>query len=319
MTHSLPRDTPESQHVESAGIRDLVAALESLGSVRSLMLVRHGFVVAERWWAPGAPDVASDVWSLSKSFSSTAVGIVIAEGRLTLTDRVVDLLPEEVPSEADERLARLTVRHLLTMTTGHATESLTDDERLTESRWAQHILAQPLDFEPGTHFQYNSGATYLLSAIVQSVTGMPMLEYLRPRLFGPLGIQNPTWLRSPQGVDAGGWGLSIRTEDIAKFGQLYLQRGQWSGASLIPSEWVAEATGRQVSNGDPTEPDDWTQGYGYQFWRCRNGAYRGDGKLGQFCVVMPDQDAVLALTGDVEDMSTELNLVWEHLLPAFAH
>jgi CubicO group peptidase (beta-lactamase class C family) len=319
MTHTLPRDTPESQYVESAGLRDLAAALESLGSVHSLMLVRHGFVVAERWWAPAAPEVASDVWSLSKSFTSTAVGLVITEGRLALTDRVVDLLPEEVPAEVPERLARLTVRHLLTMTTGHATESLPDDERPTEPRWAQRILAQPLDFEPGTHFQYNSGATYLLSAIVQSVTGMPLLEYLRPRLFEPLGIHNPTWLRSPQGVDAGGWGLSIRTEDIAKFGQLYLQRGQWDGESLIPSDWIAEATRRQVSNGDPAQADDWTQGYGYQFWRCRNGAYRGDGKLGQFCVVMPDRDAVLALTGDVEDMSTELNLVWEHLLPALAH
>ena len=319
MTSSLPRETPESQGVDSAGIRDFIASLESFGSVHSVMLVRHGFVVAERWWPPGAPDVAADVWSVSKSFTSTAVGLAIAERRFALSDFVVDLLPDEAPGEIGDRLARLSVRHLLTMTTGHGTESLPDDERLTQPRWAQHILAQPLDFEPGTHFQYNSGASYLLSAIIQSVMGMALLEYLRPRLFEPLGIRNPTWLRSPQGVDAGGWGLSIRTEDIAKFGQLYLQRGQWNGVSLILAEWVAEATGRQVSNGDPTQPDDWMQGYGYQFWRCRNGAYRGDGKLGQFCIVMPDQDAVLVLTGDVEDMSSELNLVWEHLLPALAH
>jgi CubicO group peptidase (beta-lactamase class C family) len=310
---------PESEGVDSAGVREFVAALESFGSVRSVMLVRRGFVVAEQWWAPGAPDVASEIWSLSKSFTSTAVGLVIAEGRLALTDRVVNLLPQDVPAEAPERLASLTVRHLLTMTTGHAAESLTDEERLTETRWAQHILAQPLEFEPGTHFVYNSGASYLLSAIVQSVTGLTLLEYLEPRLFEPLGIPKPTWLRSPQGIDAGGWGLSIRTEDIAKFGQLYLQRGEWNGATLIPSGWVDEATKRQVSNGDPTLPDDWTQGYGYQFWRCRNDAYRGDGKLGQFCVVMPERDAVLVLTGDVEDMAGELNFVWEHLLPALAH
>ena len=283
------------------------------------MLVRHGYVVAEQWWSPGGPDVSADVWSLSKSFTSTAVGLAIAEERFALADRVVDLLPDETPADIDDRLSRMTVRHLLTMTTGHATESLPDDERLTQPRWAQHVLAQPLQFEPGTHFQYNSGASYLLSAILQSLTGMTMLEYLEPRLFGPLGIENPTWLQSPQGIDAGGWGLSIRTEDIAKFGQFYLQRGEWAGRAAIPSGCVGEATKRQVPNGDPTKPDDWTQGYGYQFWRCRNGAYRGDGKLGQFCVVMPDQDAVLALTGDLEDMASELNLVWKHLLPALAH
>jgi CubicO group peptidase (beta-lactamase class C family) len=283
------------------------------------MLVRHGSVVAEQWWAPGGPDVSADIWSLSKSFTSTAVGLAIAEGRLALTDRVVDLLPAETPSNIGDRLGRLTIRHLLTMSTGHATESLPDDERLTEPRWSEYILAQPLEFEPGTHFQYNSGATYLLSAILQELTGTTLIEYLTPRLFEPLGIQSPTWLRSPQGIDAGGWGLSIRTEDIAKFGQLYLQHGEWNGEQLVPSEWVDEATKRQVSNGDPSDPDDWTQGYGYQFWRCRHGAFRGDGKLGQFCVVMPDQDAVLVLTGDLEDMAAELNLVWKHLLPALAH
>jgi CubicO group peptidase (beta-lactamase class C family) len=319
MTSTLPRDTPESQGVLAQGVRDFTSALEHLDSVHSFMLVRHGRVVAEQWWSPGGPDIPEDIWSLSKSFTSTAVGLAIAEGRFALTDLIVDLIPGETPDDVDERLARLNVRHLLTMTTGHASESLRDDDRLTGPRWAQHVLAQPLEFEPGTHFQYNSGATYLLSAIIQARTGVTLLDYLRPRLFEPLGIQNPTWLRSPQGISAGGWGLSIPTEDIAKFGQLYLQNGQWNGESLVPADWIAEATKLQVPNGDPRDPDDWTQGYGYQFWRCRNGAYRGDGKLGQFCVVMPDQDAVVVLTGDLEDMASELNLVWKHLLPALAH
>ncbi|HMH59176.1 MAG TPA: serine hydrolase [Galbitalea sp.] len=319
MTVSLPRDTLDAQNVRAAGIRDFTDALESLDSVHSFMLVRHGSVVAEQWWSPGRPDVPAHIWSLSKSFTSSAVGLAIAEGRLALTDRVVELLPDKAPREIDERLARLTVRDLLTMTTGHAAESLPEDERLTGPRWAEHILAQPLEFEPGTHFQYNSGATYLLSAILQSLTGLTLLEYLTPRLFEPLGIESPTWLLSPEGVNAGGWGLSLRTEDIAKFGQLYLRHGEWNGKRLIPSEWTDEATKRQVSNGDPHEPNDWTQGYGYQFWRCRFGAFRGDGKLGQFCVVMPDEDAVLVLTGDLEDMAAELNLVWKRLLPALAH
>lgn len=319
MTNPLPRSAPKEQSVNVAGIQQFTDVLRRLSGVHSFMLVRHGFVVAEAWWPPGGPDVSAELWSLSKSFTSTAVGFAIAEGKLALTDRVVDLLPAEAPAIISDRLARLTVRHLLTMSTGHATESLPEDDRATEPRWAQHILAQPLEFEPGTHFQYNSGASYLLSAIVQSKTGTTLLEYLEPRLFAPLGIDSPTWRTSPQGINCGGWGLQARTEDVAKFGQFYLQRGRWNGAQLLPSDWVDEATRGQVSNGDPDEANDWTQGYGYQFWQCRNGAYRGDGKLGQFCVVMPAQDAVVALTGNLEDMAEELNLVWKHILPALDH
>ena len=316
---SLPRDTPESRQVRASGIHDFIDSLGSIGSVHSFMLVRHGAVVAEQWWSPGGPDVAAEIWSVSKSFTSTAVGLAIAESYLAPTDRVVDLLPREAPAEISDRLARLTVRDLLTMTTGHAAESLPDEDRTITSRWAQHILAEPLEFEPGTHFQYNSGASYLLSAIVQTLTGKTLLDYLTPRLFEPLGIRQPSWLLSPQGINTGGWGLRLRTEDLAKFGQLLLQRGQWDGAELVPAKWVDEATTRQVSNGGPQAPDDWTQGYGYQFWRCRHGAYRADGMLGQFCIVMPEQDAVLVLTGDLEDMAAELNLVWKHILPALTH
>jgi CubicO group peptidase (beta-lactamase class C family) len=139
---------------------------------------------------------------------------------------------------------------------------------------------------------------------------------LRPRLFEPLGIENAEWSTSPQGISAGGWGLFIRTEDIAKFGQLLLQKGQWNGKQIIPASWVEQATSKQVSNGsDPTK--DWDQGYGFQFWRCRHGAYRGDGAFGQFCVVLPEQDAVVAITADTKDMQAELNIVWDKLLPAF--
>jgi CubicO group peptidase (beta-lactamase class C family) len=172
-------------------------------------------------------------------------------------------------------------------------------------------------FKPGTHFQYNTPATHMLSAIVRKVTGETVLEYLRPRLFEPLGIENPEWPSSPQGNTLGGYGLKIRTEDVAKFGQLYLEKGQWNGKQLVSADWIAQATAKQVSNGsDPGK--DWDQGYGFQFWRCRYGAYRGDGKDGQFCVVLPEQDAVIAITADTRDMQAELNVVWEYLLPAFS-
>jgi len=163
--------------------------------------------------------------------------------------------------------------------------------------------------------QVNTPGSYMLSAIVQKVTGQTVLDYLRPRLFEPLGIENPEWGSSPQGVTFGGWGLKIRTEDIAKFGQLYLQQGKWHGKQLVPAAWVEQATAKQVSNGsDPTK--DWDQGYGFQFWRCRHHAYRGDGANGQFCIVLPEQDAVIAITADTRDMQAELNVVWDKLLPA---
>jgi CubicO group peptidase (beta-lactamase class C family) len=154
------------------------------------------------------------------------------------------------------------------------------------------------------------------SAIVQKVTGQTILEYLQPRLFEPLGIKNPKWDASPQGVSIGGWGLFITTEDIAKFGQLYLQKGKWNGKQLIPESWVKDATSKQVENG-PKPNSDWGQGYGYQFWQCRNGAFRGDGKDGQFCIVLPEQDAVIAITALTGNMQGQLNLVWDKLLPAF--
>ena len=155
----------------------------------------------------------------------------------------------------------------------------------------------------------------MLSAIVQKATGKTVLDYLKPRLFEPLGIEHPTWETSPQGISTGGYGLSIRTEDIAKFGQLYLQKGKWHGKQLVPAAWVEAATARQTSNGSNPK-SDWDQGYGYQFWRCRHGAYRGDGAFGQYCIVMPEQDAVIAITSGVKDMQAVLNLVWDKLLPA---
>ena len=150
---------------------------------------------------------------------------------------------------------------------------------------------------------------------MQKVTGQTVLDYLRPRLFDPLGIEHPTWAANSQGISLGGYGLSIRTEDIARFGQLYLQKGAWQGKQLIPTAWVEAATARQMSNGS-NPASDWDQGYGFQFWRSRHGSYRGDGAFGQYCLVMPDQDAVIAITSGLKDMQAVLNLLWEKILPA---
>src|SRR5260370_10719548 len=164
--------------------------------------------------------------------------------------------------------------------------------------WTKKFLAHPVPFKPGTHFLYNSSATYMLSAIVQKVTGVTLVEYLGPRLFEPLGIENPSWVTSREGISAGGYGLSVRTEDIARFGQLYLQKGTWQGRQLIPAAWVDEATARQVANGSSPK-SDWDQGYGYQFWRSRHDAYPGDGAFRPYCPLPPELHPLLAITSDV--------------------
>ncbi len=309
----LPRSTPEAQGVSSAGIREFVeTADKTVDTMHSFMLVRHGQVVAECWWKPEAAEKPHVLYSLSKSFTSTAVGLAVAEGKLSIDDPVLKFFPEDAPEQPSDKLKAMRVRDLLTMSSGHQTEAKFSDE----TPWVRAFLAQPVEHKPGTHFLYNTPGTYTLSAIVQKVSGQTVLDYLRPRLFEPLGIEGPEWSASPQGVSTGGWGLFLKTEDIAKFGQLYLQKGQWNVKQLVPVAWIEQATSKQVSNGsDPAK--DWDQGYGFQFWRCRHGGYRGDGAFGQFCIVLPERDAVVAITADTKDMQGELNVVWDKLLPAF--
>lgn len=311
----FPRSTPEAEGVDSQGILDF---LDAVGAARlefhSVMLVRHGKVVAEGWWDPFGAERPHLLYSLSKSFTSTAVGMAVDEGLLSLDDKVIAYFPDETPADPNDHLAAMTVHNLLSMNTGQITEPLgmfTHPEG-----WVKGFFDTPVDVAPGSHFLYNTPATYMLAAILAKVTNQTLVEYLTPRLFAPLGIENPTWQMSPQGINVGGFGLSITTEDIARFGQLYLQKGAWQGKQLVSSEWVEKATSLHSVNGYSSTGNDWAQGYGYQFWRAQNGAYRGDGAFGQYCVVMQEQDAVLAITSAVDNMQAPLDLVWKHLLPA---
>jgi len=313
---ALPRSTPEAQGVSSAALLEFVAEAETkIDALHSVMVVRHGQVIAEGWWAPYAAEEPHMMFSLSKSFTSTAVGLAIADGKLSVEDPVLKFFPDEAPEKPSTNLKAMRVRDLLTMSTGHHNEDLQNFPFGGDESVVKKFLALPVTHKPGTFFVYNTPATYMLSAIVQKVTGQTVLDYLRPRLFDPLGIANPTWEASKQGVSMGGFGLSIRTEDIAKFGQLYLQRGQWQGKQLVPASWVETATSRWMSNGS-TPTSDWEQGYGFQFWRCRYGVVRGDGAHGQFCLMLPEQDAVVAITAGTRDLQGVLNVVWAKLLPA---
>jgi CubicO group peptidase (beta-lactamase class C family) len=314
----LPRAAPATLGVDPAAVLAFVDGVEQkVGGLHSFMLLRHGQVAAEGWWAPYAPQHPHMLFSLSKSFTSTAVGLAVEQGKLTVEAPVVSFFPEYLPAKVDANLAAMRVKHLLSMSTGHDKDATNGTRQAPDGNWVKSFLALPVEHEPGSKFVYNSAATYMLSAIVQKLTGQKVVDYLTPRLFDPLGIQGQTWEVCPRGINTGGWGLKVKTEDIAHFGQLYLQKGKWADRQLVPEGWVAEATTKHISNGD-NPASDWAQGYGYQFWRCRHGAFRGDGAFGQYCVVLPEQDAVLAITSGIGDMQAVLNVAWDTLLPGMA-
>ena len=322
----LPRvSTPEK--VAKAMDNFFQGAVNEKKDIHSVMIVKDGKVIYSRWQSQGAEDKPHVLHSVSKTFTATAVGLAIADGKMALTDKVIDFFPDKQPAIVSENLKTMTVRDLLTMSCGHDVEpSLRGG---AGQDWVTAFLAHPVVHKPGTFYLYNSMGTYMLSAIVQKVTGQKVVDYLTPRLFEPLHIAKPMWDVSPQGINCGGWGLYLKTEDLAKMGQLLLQKGQWNGRQLIPADWVAEMSKKQVESINPgtrieeaeakgmtKETSDWMQGYGYQMWRCRPGCFRADGARGQYIIVVPDKNAVIAITSDVEDLQGELNLVWNNILPA---
>ncbi len=320
-SHNLPTGIPEAEGVSSTGILAFLDAIaQSKHEFHGFILARHGKVIAEGWWAPYARNLRHTLYSMSKSFTSTAVGFAVAEKRLSVEDKVVSFFPKDLPDSIPDNLAALRVRDLLSMSVGHDKDPTMDV--IKQENWVRGFLAWPIPHAPGTHFVYNSLATYTCSAIVQQLTGMPILEYLRPRLFDPLGIESPTWETCPRGINTGGWGLSVPTGALAKFGQLFLQKGRWEGREILPAKWIEEASTSKIQQPAPEKPsrpneeNDWLQGYGYQFWRCRHNAFRGDGAFGQYTIVMPEQDAVIAINSETNNMQGVLDLVWQHLLPA---
>jgi len=313
----LPHSTPEAEGVSSAGLLAFLDAAQQGGyELHGLMVLRHGRVVAAGWWAPYGPQLNHTLYSLSKSFTSTAVGFAVAEGRLSVDDKVLPFFPEARPAAVNEHLAALRVRDLLCMASGHDKDPT--HPIVKEEDWVRAFLGSAFAHPPGSRFVYNSEATYMCSAIVQRLTGQRILDYLRPRLFEPLGIDGMTWEVCPRGINTGGWGLSVPTAALAKFGELLRRRGEWQGRRLLPAAWVDEATTFKIQQPIPAggERKDWHQGYGYQFWRCRHNAFRGDGAYGQFMVVLPEQEAVVAITAESRNLQGELDLVWDHILPA---
>jgi CubicO group peptidase (beta-lactamase class C family) len=315
MAKSLPRSGPADQQVDPAAILGFLDAVEGHPDVEmhSLMVVRHGTVVAEGWWAPYTAGRPQLLYSLSKAFTSTAAAFAQADGLLGLDDTVISHFPEFDADITDPGSRSMRLRHVASMASGHAREMMGEAIARDPAEPVRGFLLIPPDHEPGTVFAYSQPCTYTLASVIQRNAGMPLTRYLRPRLLGPLGIEDVGWRTMPTGLEQGFSGLHARTEDVAKLGLLYLRQGQWDGSQLIPRQWVAQATSKQV--GTPGEPSpDWRQGYGFQFWMSRHG-YRGDGAFGQFCVILPEHDTVIVTTACTANMQAVLDAMWTHLLP----
>ncbi|HEY1706026.1 MAG TPA: serine hydrolase [Trebonia sp.] len=313
----LPVSAPSLQDVDADGIAAFVDAIESAPDIElhSLMILRHGHIVASGWWEPYGPDRPHLLYSLSKSFTSTAAGLAAGEGLLDLDAPVLSYFPELEPDVTDPRSRAMLVRHVASMSSGHLTDTWPAAPRADREHPVRGFLRIPPDRDPGTVFTYNQSCTYTLATIVQRVTGQHLIEYLRPRLFDVLGIGSAAWEEHPSGQVLGFSGLYVTTDAIARLGELYLRGGQWRGQQVLSKEWVTEATRRQIATRFDAGPD-WREGYGFQFWMARHG-FRGDGAYGQFCLVLPEHDAVVAITSATENMQGVLEAVWEHVLPAF--
>ncbi len=285
---------------------------ENGDELHTFLMYKDDALVAKIAPAPYSVTDKREIYSLSKSFCSTAVGFLIDEGKVSEDDRIVELFPEYCPAEISEHLAKMTVRNVMSMNTGHESCVMPKMVRAGEDfgDTVRAFLAQPVIYEPGTHFAYNTGATCLLSCIVEKLSGMKLLDFLSWKLFMPLGITNVRWNQVDGGQNEGGCGIHVSCEDIAKLGLLYLHKGEWMGKKLLSDRWVETATS-PISDNSCNGTPDWCAGYGYQFWVNAREGFRGDGAFGQLCVVLPERGIVFALQTELGDMQHEMDLLME--------
>lgn len=299
-----------------------VSLTGSTAEAHEVIVIKDDKVVYERYDMGHRPDVKHALWSASKTFTATAIGFAVQEGLLSVQDPVTKFFSQdELPAQPSDTLGRVTVWNLLTMTSGFKRDRIAETEGLRELNPTKSTLAEPFIFEPGTQFKYNSMNTYLLSAIITKLTGQKVVDYLKPRLFDPLGITDYWWKDSAEGISMGGWGLFLRPEDLGKMGLLFLHKGNWNGTQLLPESWFDEAMSAQIlqtaGKGYSEEEaarlyaeDDWNAGYGYQMWRCKTGAYRLDGAWGQFSIICPDKNAVIVYNGLSTNTHAVLDNIW---------
>lgn len=309
--------TPESQGVSSAALLQALQAIRASGKdIHSMLVVKNGCLISETYFAPYHAETSHSMYSCSKTFTSMLIGIAQGKGLLHLSDTVASFFPEKLPENPSENLLKMTVRDLLHMATGNDQDTF---DYMTQSKedWVKVFLSRPVEHAPGTFFRYNTGATYMLSAILTSQTGKTALQLAREWIFDKIGIRFVQWDASPQGISMGGTGLHLTPRQMARFGLLLLNEGRWEDEQIIPREYVLEAQQKQIDTSNHIDHPDWCAGYCYQMWRCSFDAYRADGMGGQFIVVLPKENAVVIFTSALAaDIVYPMDLLRETLLPA---
>ncbi len=318
---SVGNKIPRAETAESIGLNSSVIskmteemAFSNIG-IHSLMIIRNGKVGVESYSPPFTADSNHMVYSVSKSFLATAYGFALDEGKIKRTTRLVDIFPEAMPKKISKNLDKITIHHLLTMSAGKQTAIKSVKER----DWLETFVTATEIFEPGEGFRYVSDNYYVAAMMLTKVLGQSITEYLTPRLYKPLGIDMPFWERSPDGVEAGGWGLMLKTEDIAKFIVCYLNDGVYNGKQVVPAWWVKEATSVLVDTSLVEKHSDSAAGYGCGFWNCKgmDNTFRAEGMFCQYAIAFKDYNAVLVMTADHSDLQETLDIIWEYMPSVF--
>ena len=319
------RATPESCGVDSGSIQQFIQQLKETcpsQETHHFMLVCHGKVISEATWAPYHTGARHALYSVSKAFTSTAIGFLVSEGKLAVSDKMLDYFPEyrdiAAPGTAD-----LTVRHLLCMATGQTTDSqvhVVNQQQKNSNDQLEKFFATPCSIQPGSKFHYDGAASYALSRLVTKISGQQLDEYLQQRLFNKLGIRPPFFERCPEGYCLGYSGMMISIEEMAALGQFYLQKGNCKGEQILPESWIEEASSRQIGTEDVITGPDWNQGYCYHFWRGRHNTARFCGAHGQMCVIMPQFDALFLVQSafDNDQLYHILDVFYSTIFQAFS-
>ncbi len=306
------RESPEKHGINSVDIIRFLNDVEVIKSnLHTFMLLKGGVVVAEGYRYPYEASQLRLLHSGSKTFTATAIGIAVREKLLDLEDNVISFFPEYDSCEMDRRFKNMTVKNLLTMSTGHSEDSIS--VITTKQNWVEEFIKMPLQYEPGEKFLYDSGATFMLSAILTRVTGVSLEKYLKTRLFEPLGITGYEWDHK-DGITTGGWGLMLKPEDFAKLGVLFLGKGEFEGKRIFDPSWADMASSKQIDTSEIEVRDDWSKGYCFQMWRGSENTFRADGAFGQFCIIAPDKDIVAVITSEDGDSQELLSLFYSKVL-----
>ena len=301
---------PEQQGIDSAQLAKMFEEINQRNlNLNSVLIVRHGYLVTEAYFPPYRAGTKHDVYSITKAVISALVGIALQQGSLRdLDQKALDFFAGRTVAENDARKQAITLGHLLTMTSGLHWSGDDDQKLFSGGDLVQLTLDRPMVAEPGSVWNYNSGGTHLLSAILQKATGQSASAFAQAQLFQPLGISGVSWPADSNGVNTGGWGIRMTPRDMAKFGYLYLKGGTWDGQPVVPADWVQSSTAKQVDSADG-------RGYGYLWWQLYFGGYAALGQSGQEIIVLPDQDMVVVFTAGLDEKIL-WKLVSDYIIPA---